>query len=901
MGAPRQHGPTRLSKEFMGSVHRRTMPMVVAVVLLCGACLVQAASARASTDVTIVFDATGSMSDALGEAESQISDVIGQIDSRYSDVQYAVASVRDYAGLYGDEGDEPWTLLQPMTSDRNAIAGAIGGLVAQGGGDEPEAYGRALYEADHDPAIGYRPGAKRLVVLVADSVPHDNDLNQGIDPSVQTQGSPFDTGVDPGPDGIVGTSDDIDWQSELSALKADGLPLYFVLFKGDASLLPYWQTWAGVTGGSASDSSSGQLGNSLVTAISAGASGCGRAFDRLGVVDVCADQITPQGDGTALATGSVRIDGGIDAGSGPVTIDPSAQTVSAGSGGALGVIRANGTIPFASGAYTVQTDGATDDVSGRSNLAALTIAGSSVKSLIVGGLGLSPLGKFYLDHADGGGIVLTADPLIQLFGQGPKGTLSLGIHAQSSSTWQILGGSAGWDAKFGPGSNKWGLGFNLSYNGTEDTWKAEGEGDFPRVLGGVAVSGSLRRGKIDSLGLTIKAGDKGIPLGDTGFFFDSFSGEVSGLAKRPVKITAGVTGGWGIKIPVVEKRPLSLEKAEVSVASDLSGTIKGTVGIVDRRVAGGDLDVSMKLHPFKASGSLDVDVTLLGTGFTERGAIDMNPDHFTATGGASFTVAGQRLVGGSAVVSDLGAGASGKPCAICPTVGAGIKWKNALSFPPKPEWIGADIDRFRTIRGAGRASAAGQRIRVRPRTSVLAVYTRGSASGLQLISPRGRPVAPGQPGTAVDQTSDGRLAFTVLNPIPGTWTLSGQAAGAIEVDRVPPLGKLVIRSAGPRGDAHHGLSRNEVISLRWRLAGHLPRDSRVTVQRSAHRGGGGIPVAAASAARRSIRFRASQLTGGSNHLSLVLSSGGIPFQRIAVGGTFHRATPRRARRHHGKH
>src|SRR4051794_168236 len=190
--------------------------------------LAHSAPASAATDVVIVFDTTGSMDDALDEAKDQVNSVIGEVNRRFGDVRYAVATVRDYGSSYGDPGDRPWELEQPLTANPAAVASAIDGLEADGGGDPPEAYGRALHEADLDPAVGFRPGAQRLVVLVADDVPHDNALNEGIAASDQAFESPFDTGVDPGADERFGTADDIDWQRELSDLKAHNLPLYFV-------------------------------------------------------------------------------------------------------------------------------------------------------------------------------------------------------------------------------------------------------------------------------------------------------------------------------------------------------------------------------------------------------------------------------------------------------------------------------------------------------------------------------------------------------------------------------------------------------------------------------------------------------------------------------------------------
>jgi hypothetical protein len=338
-----------------------------------------------------------------------------------------------------------------------------------------------LHEADLDPQIGFRAGAQRLVVLVADSVPHDDDLNEGIAPSDQSTSSPYDTGADPGADETFGTSDDIDWQQQLAAMKSHNIPLYFVLFKGTDALLPYWRTWAGITGGSASGSAEGALGDTLVHVISAGAGGCSRSYERVGVLDVCADAIAERGDGTKRATGNVRIAGGVSVGNGPVALDPGAQTLTSEGVVPLSVVRPGSAQPvaLAQGAFTIQAAGTKDDISGRERMAEMTLVGANLSSLLVGGVGLMPGGKTYLDPADGGGVVFAAKPLYDLLGQVPLGSMAVGVHAATPSAWQVLGGTAGWDVPLGP----WSVKANLRYTGADDTWKAEGEGKLPGVFG----------------------------------------------------------------------------------------------------------------------------------------------------------------------------------------------------------------------------------------------------------------------------------------------------------------------------------------------------------------------------------------------------------------------------------
>jgi hypothetical protein len=247
---------------------RHVQWLAPAVLLVAAVMLIRPPSARtttpAATDVLFVFDTTGSMSGALSEAKAQATGVMTSLSGRLPNLRFGLAQIKDY-------GDSPvWRIEQPLTSDRAPVQSAIDRLSAYGGGDAPEAYGTALFQSHHDVAAGWAPGAKHLVVLVADDVPHDRDLNEGVPPEVVNQASPWDTGTDPGPNGTG-----IDWQQELAEFAAADYTLAFVLYHGVPAYLPYWNWWAGRTGGQATEStSSTPLGDVLVEIVAASASAC---------------------------------------------------------------------------------------------------------------------------------------------------------------------------------------------------------------------------------------------------------------------------------------------------------------------------------------------------------------------------------------------------------------------------------------------------------------------------------------------------------------------------------------------------------------------------------------------------------------------------------------------------
>jgi hypothetical protein len=257
-----------------GTWLRRASACALAAVAIAAAVGVPAGAAT-KADVQLLFDTPGSMGGALDGAKEQMIGVQERLRAEIPDVQFAVAEMKDYYSDsvpgYGDEGDFPWKLHQSVTGDPAKVQAAIDPLEADGGNDSPEAYAGALEQADLDSAVGWRSGARRLVVLIADDMPHDLDLNEGIpEDTPWYQDSPFDTGVDPGKDQQAGTADDIDWQPLLGRLKDHGIPLLYVHFNGDPGYLPYWKIWAAITGGTAAMAGESDLGDTIVDLVEHG-------------------------------------------------------------------------------------------------------------------------------------------------------------------------------------------------------------------------------------------------------------------------------------------------------------------------------------------------------------------------------------------------------------------------------------------------------------------------------------------------------------------------------------------------------------------------------------------------------------------------------------------------------
>lgn len=217
-------------------------------------------------DILFVFDATFSMGPVIQEMRFRAANLLTQVGHLLPGARFGLATFRDYPFLpYGREGDWAWRLDQQLDHNAELTLRAIETVDVNRGLNDPEAYARALYEASApDSDVAWRDGARQLVVLLGDSVPHDDDLNEGLPyPQPRYPGARFTTGQpplfrDPGRSGDEGhnrdLSDDIDFQLVLTQMRELDITLISVHSEnirvaGEAAFpVAYWQHWASLTG-----------------------------------------------------------------------------------------------------------------------------------------------------------------------------------------------------------------------------------------------------------------------------------------------------------------------------------------------------------------------------------------------------------------------------------------------------------------------------------------------------------------------------------------------------------------------------------------------------------------------------------------------------------------------------
>lgn len=207
-------------------------------------------------DVVFAFDVTGSMRGVVRQMQAKATSVIDGTIARFDDAQFGVVSFADYPfAPYGDPADFAYNVDQAMTDDYDSVRSAIDRLVVKRGGDNYESYSRVFFEAVHpDNTMGWRSGARKILITFGDDFPHDDDLNEGIRSPDPHLPEVYRTGIeppylDPGRSGDEGhnldTSDDIDFQPALDDMFDANVTLIAIISPLlGTSGLDYWRQWA---------------------------------------------------------------------------------------------------------------------------------------------------------------------------------------------------------------------------------------------------------------------------------------------------------------------------------------------------------------------------------------------------------------------------------------------------------------------------------------------------------------------------------------------------------------------------------------------------------------------------------------------------------------------------------
>lgn len=230
---------------------------VLAVAAACAGATTTGASATTQqavqplVDIELAFDATASMEPSIGHAKRDAAALVEAARAAVPGARFAVVAFRD-----PNYTEPEYELLQPLTSNLDSIARALGKLRSARSTSPQtnvpsEAYNLAFRRSYADPALGWRPGARKIVVIIGDAEPH----------GAGAAGIAGCTNTDADPHGLVTSA-------ELEAMRKAGRTLLLVRQSGsnsDATLECYRSLAARAAPGSAArDTGSANLTKPLL-------------------------------------------------------------------------------------------------------------------------------------------------------------------------------------------------------------------------------------------------------------------------------------------------------------------------------------------------------------------------------------------------------------------------------------------------------------------------------------------------------------------------------------------------------------------------------------------------------------------------------------------------------------
>jgi hypothetical protein len=121
-------------------------------------------------DIFLLADNTASMGDVIASVQSGAATLTSTLLNLPDiDIQIGVGNYTDVPPFT----PAPFSIMQPVTNDLPSIVSAINTWTFADGGDVAESQFYAMHRICKDPAIGFRPDAKRIIVWFGDSPAHD--------------------------------------------------------------------------------------------------------------------------------------------------------------------------------------------------------------------------------------------------------------------------------------------------------------------------------------------------------------------------------------------------------------------------------------------------------------------------------------------------------------------------------------------------------------------------------------------------------------------------------------------------------------------------------------------------------------------------------------------------------
>lgn len=201
-----------------------------------------------AADIIVAVDTTFSMDPAIVQAKAEAIQICNDVKAQIPGARFAVVDIEDYPGMpSGGPGDVAYTLLTPgYVADCATVLAAINTMVADGGGDFPEAFNREFFESYSDAVLlGSRnPDAIQFNVVLGDAAPHS---------ATAFGACPAAPPADFGRNNVAGGGDDINTSAAIAGMTANEITLLMIHYShtGTSVGIACYEDLAAATGGDA--------------------------------------------------------------------------------------------------------------------------------------------------------------------------------------------------------------------------------------------------------------------------------------------------------------------------------------------------------------------------------------------------------------------------------------------------------------------------------------------------------------------------------------------------------------------------------------------------------------------------------------------------------------------------
>src|SRR6476646_2247147 len=130
-----------------------------------------ASGAATPVDVEIAIDGTESMATAVAQAKTQGAQALSNLAALLPDTRFGIVVFRDHGNPAGE-----YQLLQPLTSDVGQADAALNRVTTHFNPSPnnglAESYNLAFEQSYSDARMGWRPSARKIVVVLGDAEPN---------------------------------------------------------------------------------------------------------------------------------------------------------------------------------------------------------------------------------------------------------------------------------------------------------------------------------------------------------------------------------------------------------------------------------------------------------------------------------------------------------------------------------------------------------------------------------------------------------------------------------------------------------------------------------------------------------------------------------------------------------